>query len=229
MLNSLNNGLLHTVSHTVFSSLAIFFSSIRFSSCNFSLTHCYTHSFSILSKIKLSLLLSFIFSFLFFPSSLSLCFSLFLFLLRMTRFAWISKKKTKLLRLQFLLDISAIPAIYTCSLPSGSGYGSVWTVGTGLKKHAALSVFKRPPYFSRSLFLVPGSPLPFCTLAFSPICQIPRLRTAAIVGRFEKRILSDATFDTSIHKNRSNVAIYWKGNFISFDRSSLIDRVPLIN
>ena len=81
MLNSLNNGLLHTVSHTVFSSLAIFFSSIRFSSCNFSLTHCYTHSFSILSKIKLSLLLSFIFSFLFFSFlsffSLSLFFSLF--------------------------------------------------------------------------------------------------------------------------------------------------------
>lgn len=65
----------------------------------------------------------------------------------------------------------------------------------------------------------------FALSHFSPICQIPRLRTAAIVGRFEKRILSDATFDTSIHKNRSNVAIYWKGNFISFDRSSLIDRV----
>lgn len=76
MLNSLNNGLLHTVSHTVFSSLAIFFSSICFSSCNFSLTHCYTHSFSILSKIKLSLLLSFIFSFLFF-SFLLLSLSLF--------------------------------------------------------------------------------------------------------------------------------------------------------
>ena len=76
MLNSLNNGLLHTVSHTVFSSLAIFFSSIRFSSCNFSLTHCYTHSFSILSKIKLSLLLFFIFSFLFF-SFLLLSLSLF--------------------------------------------------------------------------------------------------------------------------------------------------------
>ena len=76
MLNSLNNGLLHTVSHTVFSSLAIFFSSIRFSSCNFSLTHCYTHSFSILSQIKLSLILFFIFSFLFF-SFLLLSLSLF--------------------------------------------------------------------------------------------------------------------------------------------------------
>lgn len=187
MLNSLNNGLLHTVSHTVFSSLAIFFSSIRFSSCNFSLTHCYTHSFSILSKIKLSLLLSFIFSFLFFPSSLSLCFSLFLFLLRMTRFAWISKKKTKLLRLQFLLDISAIPAIYTCSLPSGSGYGSVWTVGTGLKKHAALSVFKRPPYFSRSLFLVPGSPLPFCTLALLADLPNPASTYSGDCGSFREK------------------------------------------
>lgn len=113
----------------------------------------------------------------------------------------------------------------TCFLPSGSGYGSVWTVGTGLKKHAALSVFKRPPYFSRSLFLVPGSPLPFCTLAFSPICQIPRLRIAAIVGRFEKRILFDATFDIRSSTTKINPT-YWnllERKFYLIDRVSLID------
>lgn len=175
-------------------------------------------------------LLYFFFSFLFFPSSLSLCFSLFLFLLRMTRFAWISKKKTKLLRLQFLLDISAIPSIYTCSLPSGSGYGSVWTVGTGLKKHAALSVFKRPPYFSRSLFLVPGSPLPFCTLALLADLPNPASTYSGDCGSFrEKNPVRCHIWHIHPQKSIERFTIYWKGNFISFDRSSLIDRVPLIN
>lgn len=102
--------MLHTVSHTVFSSLAIFFSSIRFSSCNFSLTHCYTHSFLILSNSSHSYFPLF-FLFFSFLSFFSFSLSLFLSPLKITRFTWISKNEASSFFVYNFCDISVILAI----------------------------------------------------------------------------------------------------------------------